>query len=321
MLSQRVVGAGPSESDRLLVEAELARLLGADPAPVGEPMRQLVVAGGKRLRPTLVMLSSRLGACHDPGRAASLAASLELIHTASLVHDDYVDESPWRRGLPTVAASLGPARAVAVGDYYFAKATRTIAELGEPSVTATVAAAMESICRAQIDDYELRGRFPGDRDSYLKVVEGKTAALFSASCVAGAQLAGAEPGDIAALGRYGDLIGVAFQMADDLVDFSADSGKPLGQDIRERVASLPLIYAAEDPGHGAEVRSLLARPLDEVGVARVAWLVKAAGALERVHEEARATSRAAVEALARVGGGPVVAELALIARGAADRPA
>ncbi|MGH7778176.1 MAG: polyprenyl synthetase family protein, partial [Candidatus Dormibacterales bacterium] len=131
-MSQRIVGAGLGERDRLLVEAELARLLGADPAPVGEPMRQLVEAGGKRLRPALVMLSSRLGASHDPGRAACLAASLELIHTASLVHDDYVDESPWRRGLPTVAASLGAARAVAVGDYYFAKATRTIAELGEP---------------------------------------------------------------------------------------------------------------------------------------------------------------------------------------------
>ena len=321
MLTQRTAGRSPGDADRLLVEEELARLLGTDPPQVGEPMRQLVEAGGKRLRPVLVMLCSRLGPAYDPGRAAALAASLELIHTASLVHDDYVDESPRRRGRPTVAASEGAARAVAVGDYYFAKATRTIAGLGEPAVTSTVAQAMESICRAQIDDYELRGRFPGDRESYLKVIRGKTAALFSASCVAGAQLAKAGPAVVAALACYGDLVGVAFQMTDDLVDFHEGSGKPLGQDVRERVASLPLIYAAEDARSGDEVRSLLARPLDDGGVQRVVWLARATGALDRVRREAGETSEAAVRTLAEVGEGPVVDELAAIAREASARSA
>src|SRR5215469_15179543 len=106
---------------------------------VREPMQRLVEAGGKRLRPLLTMLSSRLGTQDDPLRAAALAAAIELLHHATLVHDDYVDQAATRRGRPTVAAREGAASAVAIGDYYFAKATRIIAQLGNPDVTFTIA--------------------------------------------------------------------------------------------------------------------------------------------------------------------------------------
>ncbi|HKF17038.1 MAG TPA: secondary thiamine-phosphate synthase enzyme YjbQ [Candidatus Dormibacteraeota bacterium] len=309
------VAEGPAHDrpDRELVELELARQLLVDPEPVRGPMRRLVEAGGKRLRPLLAMLSSRLGAHDDPLRAAALAAAIELLHHASLVHDDYVDQAATRRGRPTVAAREGAARAVAVGDYYFAKATRMIAQLGNPEVSSTIADAVETICLSQMDDVRLRGMYPGDYATYLRVVRGKTAALFAAACKAGAQLGAAPIGVVDRLQRFGDLLGIAFQMADDLLDYSVSSGKPLGQDIRSRTVSLPLIYATEDVRHGARVRELLAGPLEDRHVQEVLELVEASGVLERVGEEARGVVAAAlreIEELTLDGVGPQLADLA-----------
>jgi octaprenyl-diphosphate synthase len=289
-------GGGISEEPDL-VELELRRQLLVDPEPVAAPMRRLVEAGGKRLRPKLVQLAAGTGPRTEPLRAAALAAAVELLHNATLIHDDYVDESTHRRGRPTVAAAEGPERAIAVGDYYFAKATRLIAEIGNGEVTSTIAEALEAICASQIDDVALRGAFPGDHDSYLGVVRGKTAALFAAACASGALLSEAGPETVEALRRYGDLLGVAFQMADDLVDFSPSSGKPVGLDIRQRVLSLPLIYAAEDRTVGPEVRRLLEGALGDNEVARVAELVNSSDALDRVRVEALALVDAAVHEL------------------------
>ncbi|TMC35734.1 MAG: hypothetical protein E6J28_11545, partial [Chloroflexi bacterium] len=208
------------EAGESLVELELARQLLVDPEPIASPMRRLVEAGGKRLRPRLVQLTSAIGPRNDPLRAAELAAAVELLHNATLIHDDYVDESTHRRGRPTVAAAEGAERAIAVGDYYFAKATRLIAQMGNPGVTSAVAEALEAICASQIDDVALRGTYPGDRDSYLRVIRGKTASLFAAACASGALLSEAKGEVVAALRRFGDLLGTAFQMADDVIDFS-----------------------------------------------------------------------------------------------------
>ncbi|HLZ96190.1 MAG TPA: secondary thiamine-phosphate synthase enzyme YjbQ [Candidatus Dormibacteraeota bacterium] len=302
-----------------LVELELARQLMIDPDAVATPMRRLMEAGGKRLRPRLVQLTAQLGPEYEPLRTAGLAAAVEILHNATLVHDDYVDESTHRRGRPTVAAAEGPERAIAVGDYYFAKATRLIAEQGNSSVTQTIAAALEAICESQIDDVALRGAFPGDHESYLRVVRGKTAALFAAACASGAQLSQASPEVVEALWRYGDLLGIAFQMADDMVDFSPSSGKPVGLDIRQRVLSLPLIYAAEDREVGPEVRRLLAGTLGDDEVARVAQLVAASPALVRVGDEARALVEDAVRELEKVELNGLRPTLISLARSAVDR--
>jgi len=304
---------------RDLVELELARQLAVDPEAVQVPMRRLVEAGGKRVRPLLVTLGSRLGPRADALRTATLAAAVELIHAATLVHDDYVDESPTRRGQPTVAAQEGAGRAIAVGDYYFAKATRVIAELGDAAVTSTIAEAMEAICRAEVDDVALRGSYPGDHGSYLQVVRGKTAALMAAACVSGAQLAGAAPPAVDRLRRYGELLGTAFQMADDVVDYSETSGKPAGQDIRQRTLSLPLIYAHEDHEVGPQIRDLLNGELNDADVSRVAELVKSSGALARVGEEARGLARAAVHALEGVELNGAAAGFDELAHSAVDR--
>jgi octaprenyl-diphosphate synthase len=308
-----------NESD--LIELELTRQLMVDPDPVAVPMRRLMEAGGKRLRPKLVQLASQIGPRHDSLRAASLAAAVELLHNATLVHDDYVDESTHRRGRPTVAAAEGAERAIAVGDYYFAKATRLIAEIGNVDVTSTMADALEAICAAQIDDVALRGAFPGDHDSYLRVVRGKTAALFAASCASGALLSDAPAEVVEALRRFGDLLGVAFQMADDMVDFSPSSGKPIGLDIRQRVLSLPLIYAAEDRSVGPEVRRLLAGSLGDEEVDRITYLVTSSDALRRVGDEARGLVDAAVRELESIELDGLRPTLVGIARSAVDRTA
>jgi len=309
-------GRRRSDLPESLVEIELARQLMVDPDAVASPMRRLVEAGGKRLRPKLVQLTAAIGPRSDPLRAAELAAAVELLHNATLIHDDYVDESTHRRGRPTVAAEEGPERAIAVGDFYFAKATRLIAEMGNAGVTSALAEALEAICASQIDDVALRGAFPGDRESYLRVVRGKTASLFAAACASGALLSGAEPEVVNALRRYGDLLGIAFQMADDMVDFSPSSGKPVGLDVRQRVLSLPLIYAAEDRVVGPEIRRLLAGSLGDAEVGRVTELVTSCEALPRVRKEAQALVEDAVRELEAVeldGLRPTLVGLALAA--------
>ena len=307
------------ETAESLVEIELARQLMVDPEPIASPMRRLVEAGGKRLRPRLVQLTSAIGPRNDPLRAAELAAAVELLHNATLIHDDYVDESTHRRGRPTVAAAEGPERAIAVGDYYFAKATRLIAQMGNAGVTSAVAEALEAICASQIDDVALRGTYPGDRESYMRVIRGKTASLFSAACASGALLSEANSDVVGALRRYGDLLGTAFQMADDVIDFSPTSGKTVGLDIKQRVLSLPLIYAAEDRVVGPEVRSLLAGSLGDAEVGRVTELVTSTDALARVREEARSLVEAAVRELDAVELDGLRPALVGVARSAVDR--
>lgn len=310
---------GAKDVPESLIEVELTRQLMVDPDAVATPMRRLVEAGGKRLRPKLVQLTAGIGPRHEPLRAAGLAAAIELLHNATLIHDDYVDESTHRRGRPTVAAAEGPERAIAVGDYYFAKATRLIAEIGNRDVTSVVAEALEAICASQIDDVALRGGYPGDRESYLRVVRGKTASLFAAACASGALLSEAPAEIVGALHRYGDLLGTAFQMVDDMVDFSPSSGKPVGLDIRQRVLSLPLIYAAEDRVVGPEVRRLLAGALGDHDVDRVAELVVSSGALGRVRDEAIELIDAAVRELESVELDGLRPTLVSLARTAVDR--
>ncbi len=309
----------PREMLETLVELELTRQLMVDPEAVASPMRRLIEAGGKRMRPKLVQLTAGIGPHNDPLRATELAAAVELLHNATLIHDDYVDESTLRRGRPTVTAAEGPERAIAVGDFYFAKATRLIAEMGNPGVTSAVAEALEAVCASQIDDVAMRGAYPGDRESYLRVVRGKTAALFAAACASGALLSDAAPEVVAALWRFGDLLGTAFQMADDLVDFSPSSGKPVGLDIRQRVLSLPLIYAAEDRVVGPEVRRLLAGALGEAEVGRVAELVTSSEALPRVRKEAQGLIEDAVRELDSVELDGLRPTLVGLARAAVDR--
>jgi geranylgeranyl pyrophosphate synthase len=278
-----------------VVEAQLERLLTEDPESVGRPMSDLLSAGGKRLRPLLAYLASRLGEAHDPARAATLASVVEFIHNATLVHDDVVDESPTRRGRPAVHVAYGPGPAVRVGDFYFGRAAALLAELDNTRTTRLIVEAVARVCEAQIEEFTYRGMDNLDEPSYLRIVEGKTAALFSGACAAGAALGGADDGAIDAMATYGHNLGVAFQMVDDVLDFSPNSGKTLVQDLRQSVG-LPLVYAAEDIDVRSRLTALLEGDNGFDAEAAVS-IIRAAGALNRAMARARNYRDRAVGAL------------------------
>jgi geranylgeranyl pyrophosphate synthase len=306
------------DSARVLetIEARLEEVVSADPGLVGAPMRAMLAAGGKRLRPQLAFLGSTLGPGHSAGRAATLASVLELIHNATLVHDDLVDESPLRRGIPAIHVGYSENVAVRVGDYYFGRAAGLLASLDNPRATRLIVVAVALVCEAQIEEFRSRGVDQLDEERYLRIIEGKTAALFSGACAAGAALSGADEPVVKAMAQYGQKLGMAFQMVDDILDFSPTSGKTLVQDLRQSVG-LPLVYAAENP----EVRQRLVDLLrdDEFDAPGAVRIVRESGALERTRDRAAEYRDRALEALQEVPDHPALERLREIAAFALER--
>jgi geranylgeranyl pyrophosphate synthase len=279
-------------------------------------MARLVEAGGKRLRPHLAMVASRLGPRHDPARSAALGAALELIHSATLVHDDVIDASALRRGLPTVVSLEGPGVAGAVGVYYFAKAGAILADLGDQRVTRTVMAAVRRVCTSQL--LETRSRLQGvmDEATYDEIAAGKTGALLVAAAAAGTQLAGAGEDVIAAAGTYAEALGLAFQIVDDVIDFNGGTGKPVAQDLAAGVNSYPVILALQDAATGSRLAGLLAHGS---GHADAVAMIRGGPALEAARARALHLRDIALEALATVPDGPARRELELLAEVAVSR--
>jgi len=300
-----------------MLERRLEEILAADPEAVSRPMADLLHAGGKRLRPRLSFLWSSLGPRHAPAAAATLGCVFEFIHDAALVHDDIVDDSPMRRGKPAVHVAYGAGTAVRVGDYYFGRAAELLAGLGSHEVTRIAIDAVVRVCRAQLEEYRSRAGEPVDEARYLRTVEGKTAALFSGACAAGAALAGCDDSVVDAAAAYGLELGIAFQVADDLIDFLPTSGKPLAQDLRQGVTSLPLLYALRDPKVGPELQELVAAA--DVDGDRAARLVRESGAMERARALAETYRDRALTRLAAVPAGAVRDQLSEIATQAVTR--
>jgi len=299
-----------------MIDATLHHLVEEDPDPVREPMAAMLEAGGKRLRPQLVYLGSTLGPAHEPARAATLSAVVEFIHNATLVHDDLVDESPLRRGRPSVHVAYGAGIAARVGDYYFGRAAELLAGLNSTRATRLIVEAVARVCEAQIEEFRTRGMDQLDEAAYLAIVEGKTAALFSGACAAGAALGAAPPATVDAMVAYGRNLGVAFQMVDDVLDFSPNSGKALALDLAHSVG-LPLVYAAENPAVREQLTSLLSD--DAFDATAAIAIVQACGALDRAMERARGFRDQALEALAGLPAGPPRERLREIADFAVER--
>ena len=308
-----VIASDESDTmDRL--EARLVEILDEDPDAVSEPMGRLLRAGGKRIRPRLSYIWSSVGPRHNPGRAATMGCVFEFIHDAALVHDDIVDESPLRRGQPAVHVAFGVPTAVRVGDYYFGRAAQLLAELCCFDATRLSIDAVVKVCRAQLEEYQSRGGEGVDEARYLRTVEGKTAALFSGACAAGAALAGADERVVQAAADYGLELGVAFQVADDLVDFLPTSGKPLLQDLRQEVFSLPLLYAMQDPEAGPRLRAI--RDGDGVDSGEAADLVRRSGAMaaaRRMAEDYRDRALGRLEVVRDEDARAALAEIAITA--------
>ncbi|HEY4041785.1 MAG TPA: polyprenyl synthetase family protein [Rhodopila sp.] len=209
----------------------------------------IVAAGGKRLRPLLTLASSRL--CGYPGprdgaRHVDLAACVEFIHTATLLHDDVVDESQLRRGLASANAVFGNKASVLVGDFLFARAFQLMVDDGSLRVLAILSEAAATISEGEVLQLVTQNDLSTTEARYLEVIQGKTAALFAAACQIGAVVASRSDREEAALAEYGLKLGIAFQLVDDALDYVADQatlGKTVGDDFREGKITLPVLIA------------------------------------------------------------------------------
>jgi octaprenyl-diphosphate synthase len=212
---------------------------------IPEVTAHLVEAGGKRLRPMLTLAAARMCGYQGPYHV-HLAATVEFIHTATLLHDDVVDESQRRRGRPTANLLWDNKSSVLVGDYLFSRSFQLMVETGSLRVLDILANASATIAEGEVLQLTAAQDLRTDEDVYLQVVRGKTAALFSAATEVGGVIAGAPEDQVRALFTYGDALGVAFQIVDDLLDYGgtdATIGKNTGDDFRERKVTLPLIKA------------------------------------------------------------------------------
>ena len=233
-------------ADMERVNSLIRTRMASEHAPrIPEVTAHLVEAGGKRLRPLLTLAAARL--CGYGGdHHIRLAATVEFIHTATLLHDDVVDESAQRRGRPTANLLWDNKSSVLVGDYLFARAFQLMTETGSLRVLDILANASATIAEGEVLQLTAAQDLRTDEGIYLKVVRGKTAALFSAATEVGGVIAGTAEDRVRALHVYGDALGIAFQIADDLLDYggtSAAIGKNVGDDFRERKLTLPVIKA------------------------------------------------------------------------------
>jgi heptaprenyl diphosphate synthase len=280
------------------LEERLRKSIAEDPPEAAGPMSELFAAGGKRLRPALVLLFAKLGE-YDFEVASHAATAVELIHAATLVHDDVIDRSPTRRGRPTVAASRGPDTAILVGDHYFAKAYLAAAATARSDIVAELARAVMVICQGELQARAEIFAYHRDLDSYWRHVSRKTGALMAACCRVGALLGGLEAHTDSA-GAYGLTLGRIFQIVDDVLDYTGDEdhiGKPVGHDLLEGTVTVPLMMAFGT--HRDRLEGLLTdgRPADEATVAAVVEVVRESGAPARALETARESIAAAVRAL------------------------
>ncbi|MCU0907714.1 MAG: polyprenyl synthetase family protein [Rhodobacteraceae bacterium] len=238
-------------ADRLGAVDRLIRdRMASEHAPrIPEVTAHLVGAGGKRLRPMLTLAAADLAGYRaaDPvGHDVRLAATVEFIHTATLLHDDVVDESQRRRGRPTANLLWDNKSSVLVGDYLFARSFQLMVETGSLRVMDILANASAVIAEGEVLQLTAAQDIATTEDTYLKVIRGKTAALFAAACEVGGVIAAAPEAQIGALRAYGDALGIAFQIADDLLDYGGDAGtigKNTGDDFREGKLTLPVIRA------------------------------------------------------------------------------
>jgi heptaprenyl diphosphate synthase len=289
------------------VEALLRRSLESDYPFVTEASRHLVDAGGKRFRPLLVLLAAHFGD-HRAAGVLPAAAVVELTHLATLYHDDVMDEAQLRRGAPSANARWDNTVAILTGDYLFARASDLLADLGPEAVRIQA----QTFARLVIGQIKETVGPPEGADSvehYLSVVADKTGSLIATSGRFGAMMAGATDEIVDVMTEFGELIGVAFQLADDVLDVSSesiDSGKTPGTDLREGVPTLPVLHAlrSTDP-RDAELQELLRGDLtDDARHARALALLRSSDALGRARQDLRSHADDARTVLSPLPNGP-----------------
>ncbi len=282
------------------VDATIRERLRSEVVLVNQVAEYIIGSGGKRLRPALVVLSAKAfgyaGLHHH-----SLAAVVEFIHTATLLHDDVVDESAMRRGRASASALFGNAASVLVGDFLYSRAFQMMVEARDMRIMQTLADATNTIAEGEVLQLLNCRDADVDEAKYLRVIHCKTAKLFEAAMSLGAILAGAGAAAEQAAAKYGMHLGTAFQLVDDVLDYSGDAqetGKNLGDDLAEGKPTLPLIYAMQrgDARQSAVVRAAIEQG-DIARFAEVLDVIQATGALEYTLQQAKSEAKAACLAI------------------------
>lgn len=289
-----------------LLDRHLISTLTSDVALIRSIADYIVSAGGKRLRPMLVFLAAQaLGADSKAPLVVDLAATVELIHTATLLHDDVVDESDLRRGRSTANAEFGNAASVLVGDFLYSRAFQVMVGTGKMRVLALLAEATNRIAEGEVMQLMALGKLDLTEADYMQVIEAKTAKLFEAAGALGAIAAGAKPEAERALAEYARRLGVAFQIADDVLDYRGDAtslGKCLGDDLAEGKLTLPIIITlARGSERGkALVREVLAKPhaVEREQFTQVMAALEECGALDESLKRAQMEAQAAASEIA-----------------------
>jgi heptaprenyl diphosphate synthase len=279
----------PIATDLVEFEERLEASVAADLGPMAEAMEHIVRAGGKRLRPALVLLASGLGAA-DRDHVFNLAMGIEFIHTATLVHDDLIDNAGTRRGITTVHETVGTNPAIIIGDYYFAKGANLLSSIGEPSIDMAISNTVMTICMGELLQLTSHGDYDQTLEEYHRKIGRKTAALLETCCYCGAIVARLDGQHTEALRQYGYLLGMAFQIADDVLDYTSTAvelGKPVGADLRQGTVTLPLMLALRDADCEPRLRSVLTRlPMSDGDYEEVVAVVRSSAAIAKAEAQA-----------------------------------
>lgn len=310
------------KSDMEAVNRLIITELNSNVGLVEEIGTYLIAAGGKRLRPIVALLSAR--ACgYQADRHVLLATVIELIHTATLLHDDVVDTSELRRGRYTANNQYGNAAPVLVGDFLYSRAFQLMVRIGDLDVMRVLADTTNTISEGEVQQLLNAGNPGLDESAYIEVIRKKTAELFQAATQTGALLAGADAAIVMALRDYGHHLGMAFQLVDDALDYAGDAGqlgKNIGDDLAEGKMTLPLIHAlrAAVPADATLVRDAVASR-DGAALPEVLRIVGACGALDYTMAEARRQADQALAAVAPLTDSPQLQALRELAEFAVNR--
>ncbi len=309
-------------ADMQAVDAAIRTQLHSDVALVSQIADYIISAGGKRIRPALVLLMAKAWGYQGEDHY-KLAAVVEFIHTATLLHDDVVDESDLRRGRKTANAMFGNAASVLVGDFVYSRAFQMMVSVNSMRVMQILADATNVIAEGEV--LQLMNMHDPDvtEERYLQVIRSKTAKLFEAATELGSLIAGAPEQQVAAAAEYGRSLGTAFQLIDDVLDYSGDStaiGKNVGDDLREGKPTLPLIYLMQ---HGTSQQRELVRACiangDEAHFDQVLAAITTSGALDYTRRQAEAARDRAIEAIDALPSGTGKDALHSLANFAVDR--
>ncbi|MCW5296786.1 octaprenyl diphosphate synthase [Herbaspirillum lusitanum] len=290
----------PIAADMGEVNTVIRRQLYSEVPLVNQVSEYIISAGGKRIRPVLVLLIANAYAYKGTAHH-SLAAVIEFIHTATLLHDDVVDESSLRRGKETANALFGNAASVLVGDFLYSRAFQMMVTVGNARVMQIVADATNVIAEGEVLQLLNMHNPDVNEEDYLRVIRSKTAKLFEAAAQLGALISGADEAGIEAAGEYGRSLGTAFQLIDDVLDYSgnaAEIGKNVGDDLREGKPTLPLIYLMENgsPEQRELVRSCIENG-DEQHFDQILAAITSSGALDYTRREAQKAAQRAANAV------------------------